>query len=313
MLRQSLTRFNAAASRAGKPPVDLRVVREERINAARERIFGTKGTLPGDRYFKMPLEGNEYMTWYFPSKYQFPDFRVEEYFEMQAERLAPREKHESMDSMGHVLQTAMDHRETLRRFFQQVTPEQFRNNPTLQDLYGVYRQVDADDAADEAGNKMGLQFQPHSSLFREHRPMFESDMKSPSEQEEVGDAQAGPPLQVGVPQVYNRYLAILRALKRKAKSDTQFQRLRAVLEARLLRRRSLGEVMSLLESFREQKQLAPPFEVATLMPENGHLVPYSLSPRTKEQPDDLGAFEPYLKRRHRFVDPLFRRRRLKWL
>mmetsp|Transcript_42375 Transcript_42375/g.76929 ORF Transcript_42375/g.76929 Transcript_42375/m.76929 type:complete len:354 (+) Transcript_42375:40-1101(+) len=307
MLRRAVCRLSAKSSEAAEPLVDLRVVREERINAARERIFGTRGTLPGDRFFKMPLQGNDFMTWYFPSKYQFPDFRVEEYFEMQAERLAPKEKHESMHDIGQVFQAAMDHKESLQRFFQNLSEEDFNNNPTLQDLYGIYRQVDAE---------RGLSFAPHPSLFREHQPMF---AVQPATEEGVessqGDSQldAATVIRMGVTQLYNMYCSILRSLKKTAKSNVAFHSEKFRLDARLIRKSSAKEVHSLLLSFAQEHGIAVPFDVTTLMPENGSLLPYSLPARPKEEADDLGGFAPYLKRRHRFVDPLFRRRRLKWL
>merc|ERR1719456_1006631 len=88
-----LSRRGASSSVQAWRAVDRRALKEEHIAAARERVFGPQGSMPGDRYFRKPLEGHDFVNWYFPSKYNLQDFRVDEYFEMQAERFAPREPH----------------------------------------------------------------------------------------------------------------------------------------------------------------------------------------------------------------------------
>ena len=73
------------------------------VARARERIFGPQGSLLGDRYFRKDLEGRKLMQWYFPSKYGLSDFRVDDYAEMQAERLAPRQVHPAISAFTGTL------------------------------------------------------------------------------------------------------------------------------------------------------------------------------------------------------------------
>merc|ERR1719439_412315 len=85
--------------------------------------------MPGDRYLRKGLEGRKLMRWYFPSKFSFQDFRVDEYFEMQAERSAPRAPHRSMAALNATAQMVSKHREELRQFFRRLDEETFLNNP----------------------------------------------------------------------------------------------------------------------------------------------------------------------------------------
>lgn len=82
------------------------------------------------------------MRWYFPSKYNMQDFRIDEYFEMQAERFAEREPHRSMPALQEMLEKVSQHREELRAFFEKVDAPTLGNNPTLRDLYGMLQLVE---------------------------------------------------------------------------------------------------------------------------------------------------------------------------
>eukprot|EP00434_Breviolum_minutum_P022728 symbB.v1.2.020053.t2/scaffold1665.1/size106850/14 len=197
--------------------VDSRALKEEQIALGQERIFGPRGSMPGDRQLRKKLEGRKLMRWYFPSKYNLQDFRNEEYFEMQAERFAPRVKHESMEHLAATLKKVLRHREELRKFFQKLDEATFMSNPTIQDLYGCFRLISEDRA---------LSFEPDEKVFKAHSP-FTSTLE-------------------GVP--------ISMDIENQDKA--------------------------------EKKRLE--------MLQTPHL-------------------QSYMNRRHRFIDPMFRRRRLKWL
>eukprot|EP00930_Biecheleria_cincta_P082549 TRINITY_DN72262_c0_g1_i1.p1 TRINITY_DN72262_c0_g1~~TRINITY_DN72262_c0_g1_i1.p1 ORF type:complete len:465 (+),score=86.05 TRINITY_DN72262_c0_g1_i1:52-1446(+) len=140
---------------------DLRELKQEQIAVARERVFGPQDNMPGDRQFHKRLEGRKLMRWYFPSKYNLQDFRTDDYFEMQAERFAPREEHQSIPQLVKMLQQIVNHREELRAFFKTMDEATFLSNSTLQDLYGLFRLLDPDHA---------LPFQPPESVFLDHTP-----------------------------------------------------------------------------------------------------------------------------------------------
>lgn len=81
---------------------------------------------------------------------------------MQAERFAPREVHRSVPQLTQALEKVSLQRETLRTFFQNLDESTFLENPTLQDLYGLFRLVDPDPA---------LRFRPPEPHFLEHSPL----------------------------------------------------------------------------------------------------------------------------------------------
>jgi len=159
-LRSGLRHFCSSRATA---TADLRAIRDEHVARARDRIFGPQGDMPGDRYFRKNLEGSELMRWYFPSKYGLQDFRIDDYFEMQAERHAPRDVHRCIPMLTELLERASGRREELRSLFQKLDEATFMKNPTLQDLYGVFRLVDPDPA---------LKFDPPPSIWREHAPLY---------------------------------------------------------------------------------------------------------------------------------------------
>lgn len=142
--------------------LDARQIKEDHVFRVREAVFGLTGNKPGDRNFRKKLEGKEMMRWYFPSKYNFPDFRIDEYFEMQAERFTERTPHSCMSKLRKTMKRASTHREALRLFFKGLDEATFLSNPTLQDLHSLFRFVDPDSV---------LTFAPMQDIFREHPPL----------------------------------------------------------------------------------------------------------------------------------------------
>lgn len=69
---------------------DSRLTQQARVEAARKIIFGPLTGLPGERWFARPLAARDMLHWYFPSKFGLQEFRLSEYYEMQAERFRKR-------------------------------------------------------------------------------------------------------------------------------------------------------------------------------------------------------------------------------
>lgn len=68
-----------------------RIAREVRIQKARELLFGHSKGLPGERWWARPLVARDMLHWYMPSKYGLPEFQLDQYYKMQAERFRKRE------------------------------------------------------------------------------------------------------------------------------------------------------------------------------------------------------------------------------
>eukprot|EP00397_Hematodinium_sp_SG-2012_P031166 GEMP01033060.1.p1 GENE.GEMP01033060.1~~GEMP01033060.1.p1 ORF type:complete len:511 (+),score=127.86 GEMP01033060.1:94-1626(+) len=143
----------------------LRILREEQVRFARERVFGIRENMPGDRYFQKPLEGRELMRHHFPSKFGFQDFKVQEFVEMQEERFRPRKTHEFRarfkDTIAQIQgSTEVQHR--LHTYFSRVAEDEFYNSEPLQDLYSLYRMVVPRTLEDT------LQFSPNPKVHLDH-------------------------------------------------------------------------------------------------------------------------------------------------
>eukprot|EP00929_Paragymnodinium_shiwhaense_P009647 TRINITY_DN113896_c0_g1_i1.p1 TRINITY_DN113896_c0_g1~~TRINITY_DN113896_c0_g1_i1.p1 ORF type:complete len:370 (-),score=94.43 TRINITY_DN113896_c0_g1_i1:65-1174(-) len=300
----------SSASRA--PPPDLRALRDREVAEARERIFGPGGSMPGDRWMRKPLEGRRLARWYFPSKYAMQDFRTEDYFEMQAERLAPREPKPWTAALTTTLRNVSRNREELRKFFGGMDEATFLNNPTLQDLYGLFRLVDPDQA---------LPFEVPEMIFREHSPLFHH----------------GKPLLSASP------LACLNDLQLLIEGELGGEDAKLALQARISRLQSEDAVREVLLEEKDKHDVVPKVGNIVVALEGNQsvveadgsrswLAAYPASKalggltekdRRKAMADaekelvaerkKNKAIDKYLSKRHRFIDPMYRRRRLKWL
>mmetsp|Transcript_92202 Transcript_92202/g.144736 ORF Transcript_92202/g.144736 Transcript_92202/m.144736 type:complete len:376 (+) Transcript_92202:110-1237(+) len=312
-------------SRQRAPP-DLRRLRDEHVASAREKVFGIQGNMPGDRNFRKKLEGRELMRWYFPSKFSFQDFRVDEYYEMQAERFAPRTPHKCISELNSTAQKVAEKREELRTFFRGLDEETFLNNPTLQDLYGVFRMVDPDPV---------LSFPVPETIFAEHSPLWGASppFQYPKQEEALesdhGDDSGVPPQ--GQDATSEDLLALWALVSEKIRKTAGSDKANA-LDAQLNVLRSEPEVRAFLLDEAKKLGIVAPFEDSSVVLEDGRLVAYLTKAESggsaKERADAQAKAEEeleqmrkkgakpvrdYLARRHRFVDPMFRRRRLKWL
>ncbi|EER10700.1 hypothetical protein Pmar_PMAR000743 [Perkinsus marinus ATCC 50983] len=140
----------------------LRGVKQQHVQEMQDRLWGPMKGMPGERWFLKPLEGPKYAEWYFPSKYNVPEFKVGDYFEMQAERYH-RKKHPAMDQFDKVMHRVYKHKDRIRAFLSQLDEESFRKEPAFQDLHAMYRLMDSESP---------LSFQVPERIYRETPPMF---------------------------------------------------------------------------------------------------------------------------------------------
>lgn len=317
------------------PCQNMRLERDEHILRARERIFGPQGNMPGDRYFRKKLEGRQLMKWYFPSKYGLQDFRNDEYFEMQADRFAPRPIHRSIELLSSTTEEVAKHREELRRFFENLDEETFLNTPTLHDLYGVFRMVDPAPV---------LSFPVAENIFLEHSPMWGASppFKYPSHSGHASQVEDEPAATASGHEEMPEELLALWALISERLKKKGGDALANTLDVRINMVQSEEEIRTMLLEEAHQLGIVAPFKDSTVVVEEARgkdgkvkgsrLAAYMVRPESggsKEErarsrakaEEDLTEMKTegdvkvrdYVNRRHRFVDPMFRRRRLKWL
>ncbi|CAD7937320.1 unnamed protein product [Amoebophrya sp. A120] len=68
---------------------NVRAVRARAVQDARARIFNDVEKKVGEHMFRRPLEGPRLNRHYFPSKFQFQSFHLDEYYDMQEARFDP--------------------------------------------------------------------------------------------------------------------------------------------------------------------------------------------------------------------------------
>ncbi|KAF4655623.1 hypothetical protein FOL46_008185 [Perkinsus olseni] len=140
----------------------LRGVKQQHVQEMQDRLWGPMKGMPGERWFLKPLEGPKYAEWYFPSKYNVPEFKVGDYFEMQAERYR-KKTHPAMAQFDKVTNRVYRDKDRIRAFLSRLDEESFRKEPAFQDLYAMYRLMDP---------KSPLSFQVPERIYRETPPMF---------------------------------------------------------------------------------------------------------------------------------------------
>jgi len=268
------------------------------------------------------------MQWYFPSKFNFQDFRIDEYFEMQSERFDQRPTHKAITDMDKALEQVFKKREELRKFFSTLDETTFYNNPSLQDLYGLFRLVDSD---------VALKFQVRENVFREHSPMWPMSLQSSSASSSSTEAATTrPDLQMCDQYTVDLYNRIMDSLGDKSQlferevgfQDADQASLKVFLETKASELglspttskvdvqfagsngKAGGGLVALPVERLEVKSKKDPSLGAqdarqSLEKDKKKLTPAQLSVQE--------AREAYVNRRHRFIDPMFRRRRLKWL
>ncbi|CDJ37315.1 hypothetical protein ETH_00032930 [Eimeria tenella] len=106
-----------------------------RARALQQQLFGFAKGLPGESAWLKPLKGKEMKEYYWPSKYDLPSFSVQQYFEMQALRYAPKQTHPSLLGLSRLLLLMTQKQQQIKKLLQQLDAELLAENPTLQDLH----------------------------------------------------------------------------------------------------------------------------------------------------------------------------------
>ena len=227
--------------------VAKRVTREAEIQQIKERLFGPHRGLPGERWFARPLDGKTLRQWYFPSKYAFQNFRLDEYFEMQNERFAPRPVHPAVTAFAATVQRLVDHRDQLTKYLASVDEATLVSDETLRDLKDLFEMLFSSEVAAESGAAISEQEQEELSFLLE-------TLRAHAGTEVAGDLAK---------QIHSESLG--------------FEAARKAIFAAL---KSSKPVDKIVEDFTAEF--------------------------TEEQ-------KKQLTKRYRFVDPLYRRRRVKWM
>ena len=118
--------------------LNSRLVEQERIEAARRVIFGHERGLPGERWFARPLVARDMLQWYFPSKYGLMDFRVDDYFQMQAERFQKRQPAEWVSKFRETVNEVSANEEKVAAFLKSVNIQDYQTTTGIQDLHSLY-------------------------------------------------------------------------------------------------------------------------------------------------------------------------------
>ena len=122
--------------------VDARLARELQVAKARRLLFGHERGLPGERWWARPLVARDTLHWYMPSKYGLPEFQLEQYYAMQAERFKKREAMPWVAQFKSVADKISENREALETFLKSVSEDAMRENGALQDLQAFLRLID---------------------------------------------------------------------------------------------------------------------------------------------------------------------------
>lgn len=119
-------------------PVNARLARRVAVDEARRVLFGPERGLPGERWWTRPLVARDMLHWYFPSKYGLPDFRLSDYYEMQAERFGQRPVRPWVPDLRDLVNTIHSHKDEISTYLKSIDHEEWLGNEAAQDLHAVY-------------------------------------------------------------------------------------------------------------------------------------------------------------------------------
>jgi hypothetical protein len=114
--------------------LDSRIARDVSIKKARELLFGHEKGLPGERWLARPLVAKDMLHWYMPSKYGLQDFRLDEYYEMQAERFKKRQVQPWVHKFKSLMDTIQANKEKLSVYIHSVKEDDMRKSDAHQSL-----------------------------------------------------------------------------------------------------------------------------------------------------------------------------------
>ena len=219
--------------------VNSRLLRAAQVEKARAVLFGHERGLPGERWLARPLVARDMLQWYFPSKFGLQDFRLDEYYTMQAERFRKRQPMPWVDRFRALMDTVQARKEEVGGYLRTVSESEYRDKDEVKDLHAMYLLL---------GNESVLSFSVGNTP-----PV-------PSLRDAIG-GNCDMPSTVAI-----------------SSSGESRQADSKILQQALLRERHVWKRLS-----------------------------------TGSSGCDADTSSLYVNKRHRFVDPLFRRRRLKWM
>lgn len=96
--------------------LNSRVAKDVDVRKARELLFGHEKGLPGERWLARPLVGRDMLQWYMPSKFGLQDFRLDEYYTIQAERFRKREQQPWVAKFKELMDNLQGNKEKVAEF-----------------------------------------------------------------------------------------------------------------------------------------------------------------------------------------------------
>jgi hypothetical protein len=155
---------------------DSRLIAQARIKEARKALFGHEQGLPGERWLARPLVSRDMLQWYFPSKYGLQEFRLSEYYQMQAERFRKRPEMAWVSQFRETVQRIQENREEVDKL---LTGEMSGrvDQVALQDLKEMVTLIDSMNAGEtKEANFLRM------VLMRDAEPSTNSDTVSETSQ-----------------------------------------------------------------------------------------------------------------------------------
>jgi hypothetical protein len=116
---------------------NARMLASARVTAVRDMLFGPHAGLPGERWLARPLVAKDMLNWYFPSKYGLQEFRLNEYFAMQADRFKKRADAEWVSELRNLLDEIQSNKEGINNYLSSLSEEQLLANTAAMDLRSI--------------------------------------------------------------------------------------------------------------------------------------------------------------------------------
>ena len=128
---------------------DSRLFAQIRVREARKSLFGYETGLPGERWLARPLVSRDMLQWYFPSKYGLQEFRLSEYYEMQAERFRRRPEMPWVSQFRETVRRIEENRQEVEKLLSQDREQLGRmDQVVLDDLQEMVTLIDSMNSED---------------------------------------------------------------------------------------------------------------------------------------------------------------------
>lgn len=123
--------------------------RQVRIENARDLLFGRAKGMPGERWWARPLVARDMLHWYMPSKYGLPEFQLDQYYQMQAERFKKREVKPWVAMFKETAERIQANKASLKEWMEKEGNRLSNESSSVDDLNAVLRMLEGseDDSA----------------------------------------------------------------------------------------------------------------------------------------------------------------------